>query len=111
MFPLDFQQQLHLIFVELKGKININDTAVNAVGAYVGDTSTALNPGKVNGTNEATRNYLRSGDVKAESTLLLQLKVQLIMDLLLITLLIILIFLVHWTICNKVQINQNMVEV
>jgi len=61
-------------FVELKGKININDTAVNAVGAYVGDTSTALNPGKVNGTNEATRNYLRSGDVKAESTSIITVK-------------------------------------
>ena len=61
-------------FVELKGKININDTAVNAVGAYVGDTSTALNPGKVNGTNEATRNYLRSGDIKAESTSIITVK-------------------------------------
>ena len=61
-------------FVELKGKININDTAVNAVGAYVGDTSTELNPGKVNGTNEATRNYLRSGDIKAESTSIITVK-------------------------------------
>lgn len=61
-------------FVELKGKININDTAVNAVGAYVGDTSTLLNPGKVNGNNETTRNYLRSGDIKAESTSIITVK-------------------------------------
>ena len=61
-------------FVELKGKININDTAVNAVGAYVGETSTLLNPGKVNGNNETTRNYLRSGDIKAESTSIITVK-------------------------------------
>ena len=61
-------------FVELKGKININDTAVNAVGAYVGETSVGLNSGKVNGNTEGTRNYLRSGDIKAESTSIITVK-------------------------------------
>ena len=61
-------------FVELKGKININDTAVNAVGAYVGETSVGLNGGKVNGNVEGTRNYLRSGDIKAESTSIITVK-------------------------------------
>ena len=55
-------------FVKLKGKININNTAVNAVGAYVGDTSVDLNDGKVNGTDTTGRKYLRSGDIEAEST-------------------------------------------
>ena len=55
-------------FVKLKGEININNTAVNAVGAYVGDTSVDLNDGKVNGTDTAGRKYLRSGDIEAEST-------------------------------------------
>ena len=61
-------------FVELKGKININDTAVNAVGAYVGETSVELNGGKVNGNVEGTRNYLKSGDIKAESTSVITVK-------------------------------------
>ena len=61
-------------FVELKGKININDTAVNSVGAYVGETSVGLNGGKVNGNVEGTRNYLRSGDIKAESTSIITVK-------------------------------------
>ena len=55
-------------FVKLKGEININNTAVNAVGAYVGDTSVDLNDGKVNGTDTTGRKYLRSGDIEAEST-------------------------------------------
>ena len=62
-------------FVELKGKININDTAVNAVGAYVGETSVDLNDGKLNGSSiSVSRKYLRSGDIKAESTSIITVK-------------------------------------
>ena len=61
-------------FVKLKGEININNTAVNAVGAYVGDTSVDLNDGKVNGTDTVGRKYLRSGDIEAESTSIITVK-------------------------------------
>ena len=61
-------------FVKLKGEININNTAVNAVGTYVGDTSVDLNDGKVNGTVTTGRKYLRSGDVEAESTSIITVK-------------------------------------
>ena len=62
-------------FVELKKTININKDAVNAVGAYVGDTSTDLNDGKLNGSSTSvSRKYLRSGDIKAESTSVITVK-------------------------------------
>ena len=61
-------------FVELKKIININKDATNAVGAYVGDTSVDLNDGKVNGNNSSSRKYLRSGDIKAESTSVITVK-------------------------------------
>ena len=62
-------------FVELKKKININKDATNAVGAYVGDTSVDLNDGKLNGSSiSVSRKYLRSGDIKAESTSVITVK-------------------------------------
>ena len=62
-------------FVELKKTININKDAVNDVGAYVGDTSTDLNDGKLNGSSTSvSRKYLRSGDIKAESTSVITVK-------------------------------------